>query len=365
MDITSIFMSLPNIDFPAKHAVELINFSQSEQFFHLAVAKELRLKALFKASNGKIPRKVYLSANLKDFDCRLEKHEVEILEKHFFNEPDPIKKQKKQSLLSNAIVIINNNDVGISEARAGYASFFNECTTTLFIAWDWDNHHWLDLSVFLAAHSDFYAPAHHENLYLLSRYNWHIIGPVYCSSVQWSRIFLEANRNIIFNINRSSMPLGMHIPYARFAFRMQIIKTLNQRYASVGFSSHAFHARTPEEKLREWATYKIHWIAPVLNDVPIRVFDALITGGIPIVPESMSGLPPITQIPRQHIAFYSAIDIVEPENVVAFAIGLFDKGGIHGIEARHSMAMNFFHGEFSIQKMINQSFDTMSDANFS
>jgi len=351
--ITQLFAGLPDRGLPARHVTEYMKFAQHESFFHLAAAKEARiaqLKANF-AKNG-LP-KVYLSANLSGFECDIEGVDIAILDKKFFEELGPSDRQAKKAMLDGCVVIINNNDVASTEARTAYAEFFAECASTFFITWDWDNHHWLELSTFLAAHSDIYAPAHHENLYLLSRYNWLTAGPVYCSSVQWPRRFLLDHLPEMLAAKRADTPLGMHIPYAPFSFRMQVITTLNQHYPTIGFSSRAFHGRTLEDRLKEWYSHKTHWIAPVLNDVPIRIFDALITGGIPIVPASLRFLPPVKDIPREYIAFYSPADIVNPKALVKRALDLFDKGGNAGMTARHRFAVEKHHGDTSVHQMLN------------
>lgn len=350
--ITQIFSSLPDRELPARQVAEYVQFAQNEIFFHLAAAKDVRISMLKAHFSKNRVRRVYLSANLGGFECAIDGAEVATLEKNFFQESDPVRRAAKKVQLEGCIVIVNNNDAGTMESRTAYAEFFGECVATCFIAWDWDNHHWLDLSSFLAAHSDIYAPAHHENLYLLSRYNWLTAGPVYCSSVQWSRSFLTSHLAEILDAKRSDAPLGMHIPYAQFSFRIQMISTLNKYYPSIGFSSHSFHVRTPEDRLNEWYSHKTHWIAPVLNDVPIRIFDALVTGGIPIVPNSLRLLPPVNDIPREYITFYSPSDIVDPKVLVERSNKLFDEGGGNGIVTRHRLALQYYHGDNSVCQML-------------
>lgn len=355
--IVELYANLPDSDLPSRQVAEYVKFAQGEAFFHLAVAKHSRVNALKAGFQEAGLRKVYLSAYLAWFECRIPGFDVEILEKGFFAETDPARLQEKQALLKDCLVIVNNNDASAPDARIGYASLYASCASTCFVVWDWDNHHWLELSTFLAAHSDIYAPAHHENLYVLSRYNWLIAGPVYCSSVQWSRKFLTENLAYILNVERSTAPLGMHIPYAQFSFRMQVISTLSQRYSSIGFSNRTFHDRTPADKLSEWCAHKTHWIAPVLNDVPIRIFDALVTGGIPIVPESMRLLPPISSISRDHIVFYSGADVVNPLALVDRANRMFDEAGRDGMVARHRFALDHHHGDASVRAMLRSAAD--------
>jgi len=329
-----------------------VTFGQSERFFHLAVAKDLRIAALKQHFSRTGLRRVFVSPNLGAFECAIEGVEVATLESDFFQEMDPDRRAAKMAQLAGCVVIVNNNDLSAAEARDGYVEFFHACQATAFVTWDWDNHHWLELSTFLAVFSDIYAPAHHENLYLLSRHNWLIAGPVYCSSVQWPRKFLTEQLPTMLAAERSNDPLGMHIPYTRFGFRLQMISTLAQHYPTIGFSTHAFHGRAPEDRLKEWYSHKTHWIAPVLNDVPIRIFDALVTGGIPIVPDSLRFLPPVSAIPREFIAFYSPSDVVAPQVCVERANSLFDEGGDDGVVARHVLGLQKYHGEASVRQML-------------
>lgn len=357
--IAQLFAGIANPDLPAQQVSEYMRFAQSDSFFYLAAAKAARIAQLKANFAQRGFNQVYLSANLAGFSCAIDGLKVDILPKDFFTVADAQSFADKQAQLAGCIIIINNNDMGTPALKAAYARFFEVCTNTCFIAWDWDNHHWLDVSTFLAAHTDIYTPAHHENLYLLSRYNWLIAGPIYCSSVQWSSLFLKENLSYILSADRSEAPLGMHIPYAQFSFRIQMISTLNKHYPSIGFSNHSFHQRGPLDRLKEWTAHTSHWIAPVLNDVPIRIFDALITGGIPIVPTSLQFLPPVAFISREHIVFYTPADIIDPQAVVARANHLFKEGGDEGRLARHQLALKQFHGDYSVRQMLGFAAETL------
>jgi hypothetical protein len=358
-NIPQLFSELQDATWPTRQTSDLMRFAQADGLFHLAVAKEARIELLRRNFDGKSFKKVFLSANLIDLQCEIVGLSVQSLPKMFFEMEDPVERSTRKKLLVNSLVIINNNDLGSVTARRFYQDFYADCLSTCFMVWDWDNHHWLELSTFAAAHSDVYAPAHHENLYLLSRFNWLIVGPVYCSCVQWSHHQLTESLPDMLLAERSNEPLGMHIPYVQFSYRMQVISTLNRQYPTVGFSSHGFHKRTAQDRMKEWYSHKMHWIAPVLNDVPIRIFDALITGGIPIVPKSMQLLPPIANIARDHIVFYGPADIVNAQKVVNEALDKFDNAGRGGIAARHRLALSQFHGQVSVWSLVRFASEAM------
>jgi hypothetical protein len=350
--ISELFLGLPDRGWPARHATDLMAHGQGETLFHLAAAKQVRSRLLAAHFAGRRVERVLISANLASFEHERPGGTVEFLDKGFFAEPDAQARERKIEHLHDAIVIVNNNDIGGGDGAVAFAEFTARCRHTVFVAWDWDNHHWLDQSTMLAALCDVYAPAHHENLYLLSRYNAILAGPVYCGSVQWSRRYLTAQLPHILAADRSDAPLGMHIAYGPFAFRNRVVGTLAQHFPSVGFSDRRFHARTADERLAEWTAHKAHWIVPVLNDVPIRIFDALITGGIPIIPESLRHLPPASGLDARDAVFYGPLDIVEPAAVVARANALFDAGGVDRQVARHRLALDHHHGDARIEQML-------------
>ena len=350
--ISSFFSNFTERNLPVAQVSDYVRYSQSESYFRLAALKNERSVRLINNFAAHGVKKVLISANLSGFDFKLKGLDSGILEKGFFHETDPAAIEIKKSMLEDAIVIVNNNDVGHNNGMPHYANFFNQCDRTIFAVWDWDNHHWMDLSLFLAVHSDLYIPVHHENLYLLSRYNWKIAGPIYAGTVQWSKEFLDDHLPEMIGTKRSDAPLGMHIPYSPFQFRNQVVSTLSQHYPTIGFTDRTFHARSPEERFTEWCEHKSHWIVPVLNDIPIRIFDALITGGIPIVPESLRFLPPVAAINREHIVFYTPQDILNPNAIVAEATKLFDSGKNEGMLERHRYAIKNHHGDVCMHQIL-------------
>jgi hypothetical protein len=336
-----------------------VEFTQKESFFRLASLKGRRMAALKAHFQGRRVQRLFIGARMRSIDFHLPGMQVEMLPQDFFCAAEAPEQMRRQALIDGAIVLVNNNDVAYQQSAARYAAMAARCTNTAFLAWDWDNHHWMDSSLLLAANSDLYFPAHNENMYLLSRLNWLTSGPVPCGTIQWSRNFLARHVATMLQSERQNAPLGMHVFYPQFGFRNQTVVTLKQHYEGIGFSSAAFHNRTDVDRLNEWCAHKSHWIIPVLNDVPIRIFDAMVTGGIAIVPESLRFLAPVVGIPREHIVFYGPNDILEPQAVVARANALFDAGGADGLVARHRLALELHHGEARIKTMLRCAEETL------
>jgi hypothetical protein len=349
LNALSRIASLSSLVQSERGAQELL---QDNALFHLAYAKQTRLNDLRSEFGGQHLRTVWISNNVELLADAPWEGEVRALEKNFFQDQDPTSIQKKCADLKRSLVIINNNDTHKDGSTEDLAGWIQRCPDTIFVAWDWDNHHWLSLSYPLAALSDVYCPAHYENQYALSRFNA-AAQVVPCGIVQWTSEFLGTRFDALASAVRSDGPLGKHIYYPGFKFRNQVITTLGPKYPDVCFTTHQFHQLTPEEKFLEWAGFKLHLIVPVLNDVPIRMFDAWATGGIPLVPESLRFSPVFSDVDQRDILFYSAADIITPEPLLERGLALFDSGGKDGIRRRHDYGLSRHHGEERIRRMLD------------
>lgn len=317
---------------------------QHAGFFTLALEKERRRKRLQARFGGQPMQRVLMSYGLRHLLAHTPGLSVEALPADYFSVEDDEALAHKAAHLAGAVVISENNDAGFH--AAGFARLTERCGETIFAVWDQDNHHWLQNSANLAAHCDVYVPAHADNLYPLSRFNSAAGSPVPCAVIQWPRRFIEDNVGLLLSQPRSDEPLGRHAMYGPFTYRNQVIATLTKAIPSVCFvDGRQFRGRTPEDRLIEWASHKAHWIVPTLNDIPQRLFDALATGGIPVVPESLRNAAPISALDPEHIVFYGPGDIVDPTRVVAEALGKFDRHGAGGVVARHRCGVEQHHGD--------------------
>ncbi|MBI5919127.1 MAG: hypothetical protein HY849_07130 [Nitrosomonadales bacterium] len=351
--ISPLFDLLPQPAFPGQMMQQTVQLYQDDAFFRLAHEKARRRSHLTGIFSGKRPAAVHISNNLRHLAPIDAGVEHQYLARGYFQESDPQQFAEKCARLRHCIVIVNNNDAHAGGDATGYKAFYNACPDTLFVVWDWDNHHWLELSSVLAAHSDLYVPTHQENLYLLSRYNANITEAVAAGVSQWTRDFLRERQDAMVASQRSDAPLGMHIPYAPFQYRNRVVATLQSRYPSIGFSSHQFHERSAEEKFGEWIAHKLHLIVPVLNDVPIRLFDALATGGIPLIPDSLRFTHWLNDAHVEDFLCYSADDILHPQAMVERGCEMFDRHGEAGIRRRAGYALQQHHGDARVGMILN------------
>ena len=336
--ITALYNSVSINQSPTREIDSLANHFQHENFFQLSIAQEARRRQLKDKFSRGFGGRVFLTQGI------LGMAEIEIpgIDIHFVEE-GALGKYVANGAFKDSILIANNNDISLHGSLDTYINFFQGATETIVVAWDFDNHHWYPMSTIFATHSDMYFPAHPDYFSLLSRYNRCIAGPISAGVIQWSRSFLRENLEHILHAPRSDQPLGTHLFYDKFRFRTQAINTLANHYpASVGFQTVAYHKTPGIERLKRWCGHKAHWIVPVLNDIAIRLFDALITGGVPIVPDTLKYHPTIAAL-SEHVIFYRATDLMAPETVVSAAISKFDSGGVEKIAERHRLALDRHH----------------------
>lgn len=253
--------------------------------------------------------------------------------------------------LEGAIVIMTNNNVAKINATS-LATLIEATPNTIYVIHDFDNHHWHDHSIKCALLADVYAPAHLSDLALVSRINPVVVACIPGGTIQWGKTFLFKHFPEMLKNKRLSIPLGMHSYYEKFRFRNSVLATVNKHFESVGWLKKDFHGRSDLERWAEWINYPIHWIAPVNNDLPLRFFDSLISGGIPLVPSGLKPYLNILGIPENFYICYTPFDLIQVKDFVASAVYRFEKLGEVGRMERHVLSLESFHVDEIIYKLI-------------
>ena len=315
--------------------------SQNEDLYNLLLKKNQRNRQLKDSLKQNYSGKIYLT----DHIFHAVRHKPKNSQIEFFN------MQTAPESIENSIVILSNNNVMVNNNLDKFITLYLKSPSSVFAIWDFDNHHWFALSGMLAAVSDLYVPTHADNLEPLSRYNNIMAGPVTSGVIQWPKEFLEENLDIITKTERSNNPLGTHIEYPQFPLRMKNLKTLHRTLPSVKLVDGSYHSRDMLDRFTEWCSHKVHWIVPVLNDAPIRIFDALITGGIPIVPRSLKYHKDVINL-WDHVVFYDYEDIQAPWEVTSKANQMFDSAGEQGVLDRHRLICYNHHVDNRVETIL-------------
>jgi len=319
---------------------------QQEAFFQMLRYKNRKARVLKNRIANNFSGKVYLT----DHIFHAVQYKPPGAQIEFFN------MTKAPEIFHNSVVVLSNNNVMTDGNLNKYIQLYLNSESSVFVIWDFDNHHWLALSSVLAATSDLYVPSHSDNLDPLSKFNNIMAGPIGAGTIQWTREFLENNIDIIKNNLRSNEPLGTHIEYPQFINRQKTLQILHQNLKNVKLVDGSYHDRDINDRFNEWCSHKAHWIVPVQNDTPIRIFDALITGGIPIIPRSLKYHKYVVDL-WDHVLFYDYEDIYNPLPITEKANNLFDERGIQGMLDRHSKVLYNYHVDNRVESILKAVYD--------
>jgi len=282
-------------------------------------------------------KKIFVISNLSTY------HNINktIKETEVINIPDKDFLKSKFDFNESLILLTNNNLA--QTGPADFSRFMEQFESSVVAIHDFDNHHWHHLSIACAVVADVYVPAHLSSNIVQSRINPNIDISLPCGTIQWTRELLFNHLGIIINLNRTKSPLGMHNFYEKFKYRNSVISTLGKHIPSVKLNLDNFHIRSAKDRFNEWASHSCHWIIPVYNDLPIRFFDALITGGIPIIPSSLVHQMEYFKIPDHFYVTHDALDILNPADVIQRANDLFENHSVEGIIERFQFCLKNYH----------------------
>lgn len=294
---------------------------QDQIFDAVAFTKygQLQSKANAFAHNGK----VYLSGDLQN--ARPLSHERQF---EFLNPKEHDWTQFQMP--PGSMMLLTNNDIG--QALPQYVEFYQKNPQSLFIIWDWDAQHWTYMSSMLGLHSDFYISGCSENNFYLTHFNPNVLGPVFGGAYQWTREFILDHMDVVLG-ERSDEPLGVHYFYGNYGRRNRAIATVTKFYPSVRFGNNDYKSKSDLENFQEWCAYKTHWVMPVMGGLPLRGHNAIITGGIPILPAFLRNFPEVSILGDLPL-YYEVSDLIDPRAIQQAALDKFNAAGRDGLIQR-------------------------------
>jgi hypothetical protein len=221
----------------------------------------------------------------------------------------------------------------------------------LIVVWSWDCHHHHEENLRFSSLADVIIPAHSScNSRLKTPHS--VLGrPFPLATAQWSRCLaskLLARDDVVL---RSDALSGGYVLWA-LGHRNEILRALK-----TGIPGNALRLMEPndrdpyfklsaEERFQDWAKFKVSIAVPISDDLPLRVFDALIAGQIPIVPTSCKDLDSAIPTDVQSKLPVIRVEDLSPQTVEAgwrIALKSFDEMGMQGIIKRHEYARDHHH----------------------
>jgi hypothetical protein len=214
----------------------------------------------------------------------------------------------------------------------------------LYGVWFWDNHHHQRINLRTAMLADLVFVSHwHERQYLnlpAALAAAHV--PAY--SRQWSPGAIARHYPAGLPAERRNGLFGGFGRYSWANERNRLIEGLMAACPEHGLTLgnvDAYFQISAADRLRTWIEHKVHLIVPINRDVSTRIFEALMTGQIPLVPDDIPDFDRVIDLRIQEalpIIRYRAHSVESAEAGWRQGLMLFDGGGAAGVLRRHEFA---------------------------
>jgi len=215
------------------------------------------------------------------------------------------------------------------------------------VGWFWDNHHHLFANYEVSEVLDIAIPGHDfASSYLRNNKTLHLDSIPLCIT-QWSHDEARQLWDEAESAARSNELYGGFVRYAFAEKRNALIEALIAAgekgvYFLEETQLQRYFGKSQKERFTEWAQHKASVCLPLRSDLSQRLFDALLTGQIPVVAPDIPDLNVIFTAEERARLPIITFDAYTPEAVRAAhaeAIRRFDEGGTAAARQRHHFAL--------------------------
>lgn len=212
-----------------------------------------------------------------------------------------------------------------------------------------DHHHSFERNLQLAHVVDFVFPGHYYRFDYFLMANLNVLASIPMCCGQWSEALLRATFAKAAEAPRSDALYGGYGYYpGAFLERTKFIDDLGSQIEGSKVmqwrpgQGDSYLQLSPEDKLSDWLGHKVSIVVNTDFCIPNRIFDALVTGQIPLVPDTILHLEEIIPAELQEslpVIRYRQFDLESAKDAYHRALEAFERGGVEGIWQRHRHAM--------------------------
>lgn len=214
----------------------------------------------------------------------------------------------------------------------------------LYGAWFWDNHHHHFVNLRIAMLADLVFVSHWHERHYLNHPASLAAGHIPAFSRQWSPGAITQHYPDGLPTDRRDALFGGFGRYgwaeARNRFIAAVAASCPDHALTLG-AVEAYFQQTAAARLATWVAHKVQLIVPIAHDVSTRIFEALMTGQIPLVPDDVPDLD-LVILPEDQAALpigrYRAGDVESAKAEWQRAVARFDADGTAGVQRRHEFA---------------------------
>lgn len=264
-----------------------------------------------------------------------------------------------KEIIPSIVILTNNSFATIGSSR--FEELRKLTPKCLYVIHDYDCHHWYNNSFQCMLNSDVYIPAHFQIAPFTKFLLTHRLLVIPAGSIQWAKNFLIRNAKNISETPRRLSITGKHAFYPKFHYRNKLVATFGKHFPSIGFINvNEYHDLTSQQKLNDWMSSDLHFIAPASFDVPIRVFDALVSGGIPVVPQWLTSSLQGFGVPDKWYETYGPLDLLSPVTALKKWVEKVSKHEGSERRTRAAKALSMYHLDNILYQLTDHALSVVS-----
>jgi hypothetical protein len=250
----------------------------------------------------------------------------------------------------------------MSEQRAEFIIRGQRMASCL-VVWTWDNHHKPYHNARSNALADIVLPGHRFCSDLMLTPHAVLAQSFPLPTSQWSRRLIAKLLDESIANPRSDALYGGFVVSGESS-RDELLRCLIREIPDNAITlldlakrtaPGSYFLRSPEEQFRQWSSYKVSVVLPFANDLSMRVFDALISGQIPIIPDSCFDLDRVIPHELQRelpVVRFKELSVSGIQEAWHAALRLYDEMGLEGVYRRHRFARDGHHVSVRLRQIV-------------
>ncbi len=241
------------------------------------------------------------------------------------------------------VLIIRSQAVDTDKKLAAAHSIMSARPRVLTLCFGWDHHHMARIHALMSIKFDIFIPMHESSVDYLRSLIGLVTRPVSAFSQFTNPWVIDDLAKEALLRPRSDAVYGKFTGYGHPRDAL-IERCRNELEGSViecrpGFDNTGDYFKISErERFFDWASYKVSLSLSINNDVPMRIYDALLTGQIPLVSRNITGFEHIFSEAEQKALPIIRFSFEHPLAIKAAwqrALKRFNEDGDAGIMRRH------------------------------
>ncbi len=234
----------------------------------------------------------------------------------------------------------------------------------ILATWFWDNHHQIAESMYMALISDVYFCGHaYRSAYLRNQFSLGG-GFVPMLPIAWTSREVEEAAERALLAPRLDGLYGGYNSYPQFSHRDRFIRAVQERLpdhrifltpSGTPTKEHPYNSKPTSERIAEWMRHKVALCVSVDEDITMRMFDALLSGAIPLLAKRPADLDLVITREMQEILPIVVVDDWSIDSVAEAykrCVERFDAGGPEGVHQRHLFVKNNHMPQHRMAQMI-------------